>query len=101
MTSQGHQLLTKINAINDSYAWIEKQADDLMLEFEILMEKFESEDMEDADFVQLEQIEQKMLELEGRAKLNTKFYNASVDEAQAYFKQKYNADLPSSIKKII
>lgn len=101
MTKHGQQLLTKLNAINDSFVWIEQQADALMLEFEILMEKFETDYMEEEDFDQMSQIERRMTELENRAKINTQFYNTSVDEARKYFKQYYNTDLPPGIRKLI
>lgn len=100
MQPSGTDLLRKIYSINDSFNWIETEADKLMTEFEGLMHVYENEIMSDEDYDKLEEIYNRMGELESRARLNTKMYNASVHEARKYFMQQYNALLPPDITEI-
>ena len=100
MTDRCLELLRKIASVDESFMWIEQQADQLLVDFNTIVKKIELAQASEDDYKQLNSIQRSMSELETRAKINTAFYNAAVDEARKYFKQHHNCDLPLSIRKL-
>ena len=101
MTNTCMELIRKIGSVDESFMWIEQQADQLLVDFDTIVKKVEVGQAGENDYSQLNSIERRMSELEARAKINTAFYNATVDEARKYFKQYHGTDLPPSIRKLI
>lgn len=97
MRTQAADLVRRITAIGDSFKWIETEADKLMSEFNELVELHGNELTDNSNYHQMDQIYHRMQELENRASINTKLYNALVNEARRYFMEHYKVELPPDI----
>jgi len=97
MKTRAADLVRRITAIGDSFKWIETEADKLMSEFNELVKLHGNDLMYNSDYRQMDQIYHRMQELEDRARINTKIYNALVNEARRYFMEHYKVELPPDI----
>ena len=78
-------LLEQLNILNESYVWIIKESEKLLV---LINKAWDIDDME-----AIEKYRNKFLELENRHNADKKTYNALIRQSREYFIKKYNIDL--------
>ena len=79
------QLVLQLITLNQNYMWIIEQSEKILIEID---EAFKKE-----NFVKVEKLRDRFIELENRHNRDKKTYNAIIKESRSYFKTKYGLDL--------
>jgi len=79
------QLVLQLAILNQNYIWIIEQGEKILVEID--------EALKSENFIKVEKLRDKFIELENRHNRDRKTYNTIIKQSRLYFKTRYGLDL--------